>query len=64
VSKHYIEAMLPHYVGQCHFREYPRFRLSIIFIGAHIVSDVYLGILLTKHQAQATAPLLDDGGGG
>ena len=37
---------------------YPRFKMSIIFFGAHIVSDVYLGILLTKPQSED--PLLGD----
>lgn len=46
------QVMSPHYVGQCHFAEYPRFKVSIMFVSAHIVSDVYLGILLTKQAAQ------------
>jgi hypothetical protein len=58
VSKHYVQVMSPHYVGRCHFREFPRFKASIIFIGAHIVSDVYLGILLTKQKSRD--PLLGE----
>ena len=50
VSKFYVKSMSPHYVGACHCKEFPRFRVSIVLIGAHIVSDVYLGILLTKQQ--------------
>ena len=47
VSRRYVQKMTPHYIGCCHLREYPRFRWSIILICAHIVSDVYLGILFT-----------------
>jgi hypothetical protein len=34
----------PTYVGLCYLREYPRFRYSVVFIAAHIISDVYLSL--------------------
>jgi hypothetical protein len=40
----------PSYVGLCHLREFPRYKLSIVLIGGHIVSDVYLGMIFADAE--------------
>ena len=35
----------PTYVGNCHLKQYPRVRRSLCMIAAHIISDVYLGMV-------------------
>ena len=35
----------PTYVGNCHLKQYPRVRRSLFVLAAHIVSDVYLGMV-------------------
>ena len=36
----------PSYVGSCHLKDYPRYSRTILCLAAHIVSDVYLGMVL------------------
>ena len=38
----------PTYVGTCHISQFPRFRRTMVVISSHVVSDVYLGMLLAS----------------
>ena len=43
-----LYGITPTYVGTCHLSQFPRFRRTMVVVSSHVVSDVYLGMLLAS----------------